>query len=127
MEREEAVPHVLCLMKILIECLADKWAMLILYWLYVGPRRFSQLRRDIPGVSQKMLSQTLKRLERDGLVARTPGNESANAIEYRLTPLSQGLDDPMRALALWAQVNVPAILAAREAFDRTNPDDLPAA
>lgn len=120
MGQKDVFPAALCPIRTLIECLADKWALLIMYWLHKGPRRFSQLRRDIPGISQKMLSQTLKRLERDGLVSRGPIGDSAVAVEYRLTPLSEELKVPMTELAQWAEQNVSAIHAARDAFDRVD-------
>lgn len=119
MEQGEAEQDVLCPIKTLIECLTDKWVLLIMFWLQKGPRRFGQLRRDIPTISQKMLAQTLRRLERDGLVARGPAQESANGVEYRITPLAEALKVPMSQLAIWAEQNVAAIHAARDAFDRS--------
>lgn len=120
MSEEAGTPETLRLIKTLLECLADKWALLILYWLYRGPRRFSQLRRDIPGISHKVLSQSLKRLERDGLLTRGASSDSAIGVEYRLTPLSESLKEPMTGIAIWAVQNVPAIHAARDAFDKAN-------
>lgn len=108
-----------CPIQTLIDCLTDKWVLMIMFWLQQGPRRFGQLRRDIPNISQKMLSQTLKWLERDGLVARGPAGDSANGVEYRITPLAEALKVPMGQLASWAEQNVAAIHAAREAFDRS--------
>ncbi len=85
-----------------------------------GTAPFGQLRRDIPTISQKMLAQTLRRLERDGLVSRGPVQDSATGVEYRITPLAEALKCPMSQLAIWAQQNVSAIHAAREAFDKSN-------
>jgi len=99
--------------------LADKWALLILDRLEDGPVRFNHLRRDIKGISQKVLSQTLKKLERDGLVSRAIFATVPVTVEYALTPLGRTLADTVRALAHWAEHNMDAVLAAQTAYDTT--------
>lgn len=83
--------------------MADKWSVLVLGLLAQGPRRFSQLRRQIEGLSQKMLSQTLKGLERDGLVSRKVIPTVPVTVEYRLTPLDQTLTATVEAPRVWAE------------------------
>lgn len=114
-----------CPVHTVIECLADKWALHILYGLQGGPQRFSQLRRGIPGVSQKMLSRTLKRLERDGLVARGPLADSGGGLAYHMTSLGEEMGVPLKGLVVWAYDHADAILAARAAHDRAGEDTSP--
>jgi DNA-binding HxlR family transcriptional regulator len=80
--------------------------------------RFNQLRRDIAGVSQKVLSQTLKRLERDGLVERQVHPTVPPTVEYALTELGATLGGTVEQLAQWAESNMPAILRARQLYDQ---------
>jgi DNA-binding HxlR family transcriptional regulator len=100
-----------------LDRLADKWALLILDRLGQETLRFNQLRRDIKGVSQKVLSQTLKKLERDGLVSRTVYPTVPVSVEYALTPLGRTLTDSVSALAHWAEHNMDAVIAAQQAYD----------
>lgn len=102
----------------LLDRVGDKWSLLIIGTLSAGRLRFSELHRHIPGISQRMLTLTLRNLERDGLVSRTVHAEVPPRVEYDLTELGHTLIEPSRALATWAMVNQPAITAAREAFDR---------
>lgn len=108
-----------CPTRLVLDRLADKWALLILDRLHEGPVRFNQLRRDIKGVSQKVLSQTLKKLERDGLVSRAAFATVPVTVEYALTPLGRTLTETVAALAHWAERNMDAVLAAQAAYDGT--------
>lgn len=99
----------------------DKWTVLIINALGEGPRRFNQLRRDIAGVSQRMLTLTLKNLERDGLVTRTVTASVPPRVDYELTGLGRSLLIPVQALGLWAQANIPEMDAARARFDGRDP------
>lgn len=106
-----------CPTRMVLDRLADKWALLVLDRLQDGPVRFNQLRRDIRGLSQKVLSQTLKRLERDGLVQRTVHATVPVSVDYALTPLGRTLTETVAAFAHWAERNMDAVLAAQSAYD----------
>ena len=95
----------------------DKWSVLIVMLLGGGPRRFNELKRMIGGISQRMLTLTLRGLERDGLVTRTLFPTIPPRVEYDLTPLGRSLWQPVKALGAWAQENQPQIALARVAFD----------
>jgi DNA-binding HxlR family transcriptional regulator len=95
----------------------DKWSVLVIVLLGDGPKRFSELRRTIEGVSQRMLTLTLKALERDGMVRRTVYPTIPPRVEYELTSLGRTLLKPIRSLANWAADNREQIQAARERYD----------
>jgi DNA-binding HxlR family transcriptional regulator len=95
----------------------DKWSVQIVALLGDGPMRFSDLRRSIEGISQRMLTLTLRGLERDGLVSRTVFPEIPPRVEYELTKLGNTLLEPISALADWAEAQRTAIQTARETFD----------
>ncbi len=95
----------------------DKWSVLVIGLLDDGPRRFSEIRRTIEGVSQRMLTLTLRNLERDGLVLRTVFPTVPSRVEYELTALGRTLIEPLRALALWAATHRQEIQAARRRHD----------
>jgi DNA-binding HxlR family transcriptional regulator len=95
----------------------DKWSVLIVSLLAEGPKRFSDLRRTIEGISQRMLTLTLRGLERDGLITRSVYPTIPPRVDYALTPLGHTLQDHVRALAAWAEANRVAIQAARDRFD----------
>jgi len=97
--------------------IGDKWSLLIVSTLRDGPMRFNELRRHIEDISQKMLSSTLKVLERDGLVTRTVIATIPPQVEYALTDLGRELLGPVLALAEWTACNTPRILAARALYD----------
>ncbi|QDW61716.1 helix-turn-helix domain-containing protein [Oerskovia sp. KBS0722] len=101
----------------LLARVGDKWSMLVIGVLHDGPLRFTELQRKIDGISHRMLTQTLRGLERDGLVTRTSYPEIPPRVEYAATPLGLSLSKPAIALAQWAADHHVAILAAREAFD----------
>ncbi|MDX7951025.1 helix-turn-helix domain-containing protein [Lichenihabitans sp. Uapishka_5] len=95
----------------------DKWSVQIVLTLDAGPHRFNQLRRGIPGISQRMLTLTLRGLERDGLVERTSFDTVPPRVDYALTALGRSLAEPVRRLGAWAQANHTHIRAARTDFD----------
>lgn len=107
-----------CPSRLLFEQIADKWSMMILTVLDEQPTRFNELKRRLEGVSQKSLSQTLRRLERNGLITRKVLHTTPVAVEYALSPLGVTLLMPFRALYGWTCANMAAVEAAREAFDR---------
>lgn len=106
-----------CPTRMVLDRIADKWAVLILDRLEDGPVRFNAIRREIKGISQKVLSQTLKKLERDGLVTRTVYPTVPVTVEYVLTPLGRTLTETVSALAHWAEHNMDAVLAAQATYD----------
>jgi DNA-binding HxlR family transcriptional regulator len=95
----------------------DKWSMLVVVMLGDGPRRFNELRRSIGGISQRMLTLTLRALERDGLVTRTVFPTIPPRVDYALTGLGRSLLIPVGALSAWALENRSRIQEARERFD----------
>ncbi|MCL4560879.1 MAG: helix-turn-helix transcriptional regulator [Chloroflexi bacterium] len=106
-----------CPTRKLLDLIADKWTTLIIGLLEDGPKRFSELQRGIGGISQKMLTQTLRRLERDGLVQRTIYPEVPPRVEYRLTTLGQTLSSPIAAIQEWAETYMEEVLVAQKAYD----------
>ncbi len=100
----------------------DKWSVLVVVLLELGPRRFNDLKRSIPGISQRMLTLTLRNLERDGFVERTVTPCIPPHVSYGLTDLGQSLSVPVRALCAWSLANIDAIDAARERFELSAAD-----
>lgn len=107
----------LCPTRLVLDRIADKWSVLVLARLRQGPRRFNALRREVDGVSQKVLSSTLKALERDGLVARRAFPTVPVTVEYSATPLGLTLGEVVAAVGRWAEANIEAVVAAQRAFD----------
>jgi DNA-binding HxlR family transcriptional regulator len=101
-----------------------KWSVLIVSLLAGGPKRFSDLRRTIEGISQRMLTLTLKGLERDGLVTRTVDPTIPPRVEYELTELGRTLRKPIQSLAKWAQENRERIQESRNRYDPRSPADV---
>jgi DNA-binding HxlR family transcriptional regulator len=97
----------------------DKWSVLVVTRLGDGPLRFNELRRSIGGISQRMLTLTLRGLERDGLITRTVFPTIPPRVDYALTPLGRDLLNPVSALGAWAIRNQPKIARARERFDES--------
>jgi DNA-binding HxlR family transcriptional regulator len=97
--------------------IAEKWATYVIELLGREPLRFGALRRSIGRISQKMLTQTLRRLEREGLVQRVVHPTSPPSVEYALTPLGRSLLGPIVTLRAWAESNVDEVLAARARYD----------
>ena len=104
-------------MRDVLDKVGDKWSMLLMMTLATGPHRFNQLHRAVPDISQKMLTQTLRELQRDGLVARQVFDTKPPSVEYRLTPKGQSLIVPFGQLIHWANTHFPSIDAARNAYD----------
>jgi DNA-binding HxlR family transcriptional regulator len=101
----------------LFQLIGDKWTMVVVVSLSDGPMRFSELRRKIPGVSQRMLTLSLRTLERDGLISRTVTPTVPARVDYELTPLARQFCDRILSLGMWAFENRPHIESARAAFD----------
>jgi DNA-binding HxlR family transcriptional regulator len=101
----------------LLSRIGDKWTVLVVQTLGSGSKRFNELRREIPSVSQRMLTLTLRNLERDGLVNRTVTPIIPPRVDYELTELGQSLQIPICGLASWATENVEAIHSAQARFD----------
>lgn len=95
----------------------DKWSLLVIGLLHDGPRRFTEIQRSVDGISHRMLTQTLRSLERDGLVSRKSYAEIPPRVEYAVTPLGRSLSEPVITLVGWAGDNHQAILAARTEYD----------
>jgi DNA-binding HxlR family transcriptional regulator len=110
-----------CEFREMLDHVGDKWSLLIIAMLEQRPTqraRFSELKRSIPGISQRMLTATLRSLERDGLLTREVYAEVPPRVEYELTPLGKRFMQPVRALVTWLQTNWSTIRTARDAFDR---------
>lgn len=107
-----------CPARAVLDRIADKWALLILDRLSSGTARFNTLKREIKGISQKVLSQTLKKLERDGLILRTAYPTVPVTVEYSLTPLGETLTKAVARFAHWAEANMDAIHKAQKAYDK---------
>ena len=101
----------------LLSRIGDKWTVLVVQTLAEGSRRFNELRREIPSVSQRMLTLTLRNLERDGLVSRTVTPSIPPRVDYELTELGRSLQEPICALANWAMEHVEVIHQAQARFD----------
>jgi len=108
-----------CPARTVLEALASKWTLLVLSSLYKhgGTMRFNEIRRHLEGVTQKMLTQTLRALERDGLVSRTVYPTVPPRVDYTVTDLGTQVAEVFNTLGQWAEEHVHEILAARKAFD----------
>lgn len=107
-----------CPVRGVLDKISDKWSMLLVMTLASAPKRFNQLRREIPDISQKMLTQTLRELQRDGLVSRKVFDTKPPSVEYSLTPLGQSIIVPFGYLIHWANENHRRIDGARAVFDQ---------
>jgi DNA-binding HxlR family transcriptional regulator len=106
-----------CPVRDVLDQIGSKWSTLMLMVLWDQPRRFGALRRAIPDISQRMLTQTLRDLQRDGLVGRQVFGTVPPSVEYALTPLGRSLLEPLASLVQWAAAHHAAIQAARSEFD----------
>ncbi|WP_210485610.1 winged helix-turn-helix transcriptional regulator [Microvirga antarctica] len=106
-----------CPTRLVLDRIADKWAVLVLGLLLDGPVRFNQLRRTIEGVSQKMLSQTLKSLERDDLVTRKAIATVPVTVEYSITSLGKTLAVTVDSLRIWAEAHMESVQDAQQRYD----------
>jgi DNA-binding HxlR family transcriptional regulator len=101
---------------------ADKWTVLIVVLLGDGPKRFNEIKRMVGGISQRMLTFTLRGLERDGLVTRTVFNSTPQRVDYELTELGSTLWEAVEPLGSWARAHVGEILTSRQQFDEKDVD-----
>ncbi len=106
-----------CPTRLVLNRIADKWTVLVLSSLEQGTKRFSALQREIGGVSQKMLTQTLRGLERDGLVTRTIYPTVPPKVEYALTPLGRTLVGLVAAIRVWSETHIEAVMQAQAIYD----------
>lgn len=97
--------------------IGDKWSLLVIGMLDAGPQRFTALHRNVSGISHRMLTHTLRQLQRDGIVSRTSYPEIPPRVEYAVTPLGRTLIEPVLGLARWADAHHDEIQRSREAFD----------
>jgi DNA-binding HxlR family transcriptional regulator len=108
-----------CPTRQVLDRIADKWTVLLLGLLARRPWRFNELRKEIGGLTQKMASQTLKGLERDGLVKRKVTPTVPVTVEYSITPLGRTLSDTVDSLRIWAEQHIPDVAKAQKQYDRT--------
>jgi DNA-binding HxlR family transcriptional regulator len=108
-----------CPTRVILDRIGDKWTVLAVLLLRNGPRRFTELRTGIGSVAPKVLTQTLRRLERDGLVTREVFAEVPPRVVYSLTPMGESLIKPINAVTEWAEEHMPAITAAQHQYDAT--------
>ncbi len=106
-----------CEVRTILDRIADKWSLLVICVLADGTKRFGELRRDIDGISQRMLTLTLRQLEREGLVTRTVFPVVPPRVDYELTALGSTLLDTIQALVAWAGKHGNEIRQARDAYD----------
>ncbi|WP_067814045.1 winged helix-turn-helix transcriptional regulator [Nocardia inohanensis] len=106
-----------CPARQLLDRISDKWVSLLLNALADGPQRYGDLSRRVAGVSQKMLTQTLRTLERDGLVTRTVTPSVPVRVDYELTPLGRSLLPVVQAIKAWAETHIEEVVSARTAYD----------
>jgi DNA-binding HxlR family transcriptional regulator len=107
-----------CPVRDVLDRIGDKWSVLVVMLLADGPRRFSELRRAVDGISQRMLTLTLRQLERDGLVSRTVHATVPPRVDYALTEVGQTLRGPLSALAEWSEAHRGYIARSRTVYDR---------
>ncbi|MFX0579857.1 winged helix-turn-helix transcriptional regulator [Nocardia nepalensis] len=107
----------LCQLRDVLDRVGDKWSVLVMALLSAGPQRYSQLQRSIEGISQRMLTLTLRSLERDGLVARTVTPTSPPRVDYQLTPVGATLSSQVNALIEWAEGHREYVANARIRYD----------
>jgi DNA-binding HxlR family transcriptional regulator len=106
-----------CPTRVILDRIGDKWTVLAVLLLSAGPQRFTELRDGIGRVAPKVLTQTLRRLERDGLITREVFAEVPPRVVYTLTPMGESLILPIKAVSDWAEEHMPSIAAAQESYD----------
>jgi DNA-binding HxlR family transcriptional regulator len=114
----QPIPPGACPVRDVIDHLGDKWSTLLITVLASGPHRFNAIKRAVPDISQRMLTQTLRDLQRDGLITRHVFPTLPPSVEYRLSEMGESLLEPLAALIAWADAHHPAIRQARAAYDR---------
>jgi DNA-binding HxlR family transcriptional regulator len=102
----------------ILDVIADKWSVIVLYCLAYSPRRYNEIQRRIEGISQKVLTQTLRKLERHGLVERKVLSETPLNVEYSLTYLGTTLIEPLLAIATWSRQHFSEVVASRDRYDQ---------
>ncbi|MFD2418102.1 winged helix-turn-helix transcriptional regulator [Amycolatopsis pigmentata] len=111
-----------CRTRAVLDLVGDKWSLLVVRYLSQGPHRFTELKREIDGISQRMLTVTLRALERDGILTRTVHNVMPPHVSYELTPMGRTLREAALPLLEWSVTNLAHIDAARAEYDaRTSP------
>jgi DNA-binding HxlR family transcriptional regulator len=121
----QVVPPAVCPSRLMLDQIADKWSMLVLATLRDGPLRFNAIKRRIDGVTQKALTQCLRRLERNGIVDRRVITSSPISVEYEITALGHSLDHPFQALYLWSLEHLSEVEAARARYDERAESESP--
>lgn len=116
--QQPCVLNPICGSRQVLDLIADKWTAIVVIALARGTRRFGQLQRDVGGVSQKVLTATLRAMERDGLVERRVFPVVPPRVEYSLTPLGQTLTGPLAALCAWAEEHMADVDVARARWER---------
>jgi DNA-binding HxlR family transcriptional regulator len=119
------LPTAKCRVREVLGRIGDKWSIFIIIRLGNGPQRFTTLKRSIDGISQRMLTVTLRGLERDGVVSRTMYPVMPPRVDYALTPLGHTLLDAVGGLMAWADEHLAEVDAAREAYDARSPNGAP--
>lgn len=109
-----------CPTRQVLDRIGDKWTPLVMGVLEEGTMRFSDIKRRIGGISQKMLTQTLRNLERDGLITRKVYAEVPPRVEYSLTPLGETLTEALAAIRHWAESNIDSVLEAQAKYDQVD-------
>jgi DNA-binding HxlR family transcriptional regulator len=109
-----------CPTRLILNRIADKWTVLVVILLQTETKRFSLLQREIGGISQKMLTQTLRNLERDGLVTRTVYATVPPKVEYALTPLGHTLKDLLYNIKTWSETHINEVVTAQKSYDVLN-------
>lgn len=112
-----------CGVREVLDRIGDKWSVLVVVELAAGARRFRQLQRAVPGISQRMLTLTVRRLERDGLLTRTVFPTVPPKVEYELTETGHSLHVQVRGLADWAATHRTAVADSRRRWDAEHPDN----
>jgi DNA-binding HxlR family transcriptional regulator len=112
-----------CPTRLVLDRIADKWTVLVVGVLAVGTKRFGHLRREIGGVSQKMLTQTLRSLERDGLVTRSVYPSVPPKVEYSLTRLGRTLVDLLEGVRVWSERHIEEVQRAQKGYDERAPQE----
>ncbi len=104
----------------ILDVIADKWSVIVLYCLAYSPKQYTQIQRRIEGISQKVLTQKLKNLERHGLVERKPDPIISSITKYWLTPLGESLIEVLLLIADWSRNNFSQVIASRENYDQNH-------
>lgn len=123
MEREWTVFSAKCPSRESLARIANKWAAMIVISLHEQPMRFTELHTRVDGITKKVLTDTLRALERDGMIEHTISGPDSRAV-YALTPLGRTLHEPLLALQTWAEAHVDEVLAAQEEYDSARDDAL---